>query len=122
MKRTFACRFINEHRENFTENALAAIAAAENLCAFLGSETVNTGHLLWGLARLGSGTASGIMDDYGIKRERVSRAGRSDRDFLSHHSGYSSMPSISLSGKDMPQSTTSTSPPHSHRVMFLPSS
>lgn len=35
-------------------------------------------------------------DDYGITRERVSRAGRSDRDFLSHHSGYSSMPSISL--------------------------
>jgi ATP-dependent Clp protease ATP-binding subunit ClpC len=71
MKRTFACRFINEHRENFTENALAAIAAAENLCVFLGSETVNTGHLLWGLARLGSGTASGIMNDYGIKREEI---------------------------------------------------
>ena len=35
-------------------------------------------------------------DDYGVKRERVSREGRSDRDFLSHHSGYSSMPSISL--------------------------
>lgn len=35
-------------------------------------------------------------DDYGITRERVGRAGRSDRDFLSHHSGYSSMPSISL--------------------------
>ena len=35
-------------------------------------------------------------DDYGITRERVGRAGRSDRDFLSHHSGYSTMPSISL--------------------------
>ena len=37
-------------------------------------------------------------DDYGIQRERVSRSGRSDRDFLSHHSGYSTMPSISLLG------------------------
>ena len=35
-------------------------------------------------------------DDYGITRERVGRAGRSERDFLSHHSGYSTMPSISL--------------------------
>lgn len=28
-------------------------------------------------------------DDYGITRERTARPGRSDRDFLSHHSGYS---------------------------------
>lgn len=29
-------------------------------------------------------------DDYGVTRERVERPGRSDRDFLSHHSGYAS--------------------------------
>ena len=29
-------------------------------------------------------------DDYGVKREKKTRTGRSDRDFLSHHSGYSS--------------------------------
>jgi len=28
-------------------------------------------------------------DDYGITRERTNKAGRSDRDFSSHHSGYS---------------------------------
>lgn len=29
-------------------------------------------------------------DDYGITRERMERPGKSDRDFLSHHSGYQS--------------------------------
>ena len=29
-------------------------------------------------------------DDYGVTRDRVERPGRSERDFLSHHSGYSS--------------------------------
>ena len=29
-------------------------------------------------------------DDYGITREHMDRPGRSDRDFLSHHSGYTS--------------------------------
>ena len=29
-------------------------------------------------------------DDYGITRERMERPGKSDRDFLSHHSGYMS--------------------------------
>lgn len=29
-------------------------------------------------------------DDYGLTRERTARPGKSDRDFLSHHSGYSS--------------------------------
>ena len=29
-------------------------------------------------------------DDYGITRERMERPGKSDRDFLSHHSGYTS--------------------------------
>lgn len=29
-------------------------------------------------------------DDYGITRERTKRPGRSDRDFMSHHSGYES--------------------------------
>ena len=34
-------------------------------------------------------------DDYGVTRDRVERPGRSDRDFLSHHSGYSSYSSQS---------------------------
>lgn len=29
-------------------------------------------------------------DDYGVKRQKRNRSNRSDRDFLSHHSGYSS--------------------------------
>ncbi len=29
-------------------------------------------------------------DDYGVTRERMDRPGKSDRDFLSHHSGYTS--------------------------------
>lgn len=31
-------------------------------------------------------------DDYGAGRERMERPGKSDRDFLSHHSGYSASP------------------------------
>lgn len=38
-------------------------------------------------------------DDYGTKRERMERPGKSDRDFLSHHSGYDSTNMDFLNGR-----------------------
>ncbi len=67
----FDCDFVNEHIKAFTESALEALAEAETLCMLTGAGVVNTGHILWGLADTGNGTASGIMDDYGITREKI---------------------------------------------------
>ena len=67
----FACDFVNEHIKAFTESALEALAEAETLCMLTGAGVVNTGHILWGLADTGNGTASGIMDDYDITREKI---------------------------------------------------
>ena len=50
-------------------------------------------------------------DDYGLTRERVPRSGRSDRDFLSHHSGYSSsMPHLSEERSRRPRQRSVSSP------------
>ena len=71
MKRDFYCGFVNEHKGEFTHKAAHAIWMAEMLCDDLGEYTVNTGHLLWGLADPYTGVTSDVLLEHGITADKI---------------------------------------------------
>ncbi|MBO4326542.1 MAG: ATP-dependent Clp protease ATP-binding subunit, partial [Clostridia bacterium] len=71
MKKEFYCKFIREHRGAFTHKAEHAIWMAEMLSDDLGDHTVNTGHLLWGLADPYTGVTSDLLAEYGVTADKI---------------------------------------------------
>ena len=65
----------NSRKENrmdrFTEKAREAISLAEDAAASLGHNYVGTEHLLLGLLHEGTGVAARVLDECGIKEEKV---------------------------------------------------
>ncbi len=71
MKKEFYCKYITEHKGWFTHKAEHAVWMAEKLCDDLGDHTVNTGHLLWGLADGYTGITSELLEGYGVTMDNI---------------------------------------------------